>query len=87
MTHDHPTDRGGATAPSHLPVAEIARLIGRGCRPRDVSDAIYDRRIDADVCPLIGRRRLVPVDLVPVITAVIERTGRLGEAAAELANA
>jgi hypothetical protein len=54
----------------HLTVSEAARRLG--CRPRDISDALYHRVIPDEACPLIGGRRLIPTDVLPRVRAVLE---------------
>ena len=43
-------------------VSEVAQEIG--CRPRDISDAIYSRRVDTADCPIVGGRRLIPSSMI-----------------------
>ena len=62
---------------SHLPVGEAARRIGRGCKPRDISDLIYQGRIDPGACPIVAGRRMVPASLLPKITELLDEAGRL----------
>ncbi len=59
----------------HLNVSEVARQIG--ARPKDISDLFYQRRLDDERCPIVGGRRLIPVDYVPVIEAALRELGRL----------
>jgi hypothetical protein len=59
----------------HLIVSEVARRIG--ARPKDISDLFYQRRLDGARCPIVGGRRLIPVDYVPVIEAALRASGRL----------
>jgi hypothetical protein len=59
----------------HLIVSEVARQIG--ARPKDISDLFYQRRLDDERCPIVGGRRLIPVDYVPVIEATLRELGRL----------
>jgi hypothetical protein len=54
-----------------LSVSEAARRLG--CRPRDVSDMLYQRRVDDSRCPLIGGRRLIPVALLPQMESLLQR--------------
>ena len=56
-----------------LSVSDVAREIG--CRPRDISDAFYGRHLDDTICPIVGRRRLIPRSYVPVVRDVIEHRG------------
>jgi hypothetical protein len=49
----------------YLVVSDVARRLG--VRPRDISDLFYQRRLNDDLCPIVGGRRLIPVDYVSVI--------------------
>ncbi len=51
-------------------VSEAARILN--VRPRIISDLFYQRSLDGKRCPLIGGRRLIPKDFLPVIKAAIE---------------
>jgi hypothetical protein len=48
-----------------------------GVRPRDVSDLLYGRKIDVTKCPLAGRIRLIPCELLPDIRAALAAAGKL----------
>lgn len=61
-----------------LSVSEVARKIG--CRPREISDLFYSRRLDDERCPIVGRRRVIPADYVAEIRRVVKsREGELAE--------
>jgi hypothetical protein len=60
----------------HLIVSEVARRIP-GARPKDISDLFYQRKLDDRRCPIVGGRRLIPVDYVPAIEATLRSLGRL----------
>jgi hypothetical protein len=59
----------------HLIVSEVARQIG--ARPKDISDLFYQRKLDDKRCPIVGGRRLIPEDYLPVIKATLQDLGRL----------
>jgi hypothetical protein len=58
-----------------LSVSEVARRLG--ARPRHIADLFYQRRPDDKRCPVIGGRRIVPVDYLGEIEAVLREQGRL----------
>ena len=54
---------------SSLSISEVARRFG--VRPRDISDLFYQRRLSDEVCPVVGGRRLIPLDYLPEIEAAL----------------
>ena len=58
-----------------ISVSDLARKLN--CRPRDISDAFYDRVLNDSACPVVGRRRLIPMDYVPTIRKVLRSRGAL----------
>jgi hypothetical protein len=56
-------------------VSEAARRIG--AKPRDISDLFYARRLDDARCPVIGGRRLIPVDYLPELEAALRGARKL----------
>jgi hypothetical protein len=56
-------------------VGEIASRLG--CRPRDVSDLLYTRKINVADCPLVSGTRMIPERLVPQIRAALKEAGKL----------
>jgi hypothetical protein len=56
-------------------VSDVARRIR--ARPKDISDLFYQRRLDDRRCPIVGGRRLIPEDYLPVIEATLRQLGRL----------
>lgn len=60
-------------------VSQVARLLtestGAIINPRDVSNLLYDREVRDDLCPVVGGRRLVPSECVPLIEAALRRKG------------
>ena len=55
-----------------LSVSEAARKIG--CRPREISEALYARKLDDNVCPIVGRRRLIPRSYLRAIRELFTKT-------------
>ena len=60
---------------NHLIVSEVARRLG--ARPKDISDLFYLRRLDGSRCPIVGGRRLIPVEYLPEIERALRQCGRL----------
>ena len=60
----------------HLIVSEAARAIP-GARPKDISDLLYLRKLDDSRCPIVGGRRMIPEDYLPVIETALRAAGRL----------
>jgi hypothetical protein len=69
----------------HVTVSEAARR-WTGVPPRAISDLFYARRLDDRRCPIVGGRRLIPVDYLPEVEAALRQAGRL-PAEAEAAHA
>jgi hypothetical protein len=57
-------------------VSEVARRIP-GAKPKDISDLLYQRKLDDARCPLVGGRRLIPESYLPEIEAALRVAGRL----------
>lgn len=53
----------------NLSVSEVARRLD--CRPREISDLFYQRRLCDARCPVVSGRRLIPEDYLPVIEAIL----------------
>lgn len=49
----------------YFTVSDLARDFG--CKPRDISDLLYDRQLPTELCPIAGRARLIPESLVPLV--------------------
>jgi len=58
-----------------LSISEVADRMG--CRPRDVSDLLYQRKIDPRTCLIKGGRRLLPESILPEIETLLRRAGRV----------
>jgi hypothetical protein len=58
-------------------VSEAARKIG--ATPKDVSDLFYRRIIPDDAAPVIGGRRMIPLDLLWLVEAKLIAPGKLAK--------
>ena len=56
-------------------ISEIARRLG--IPPRLISDLFYARKLDERRCPLVGNRRVIPLDYLPEIEAALRKAGYL----------
>lgn len=56
--------------PTFLSVSEAARRLGM--RPKDISDAFYQRRLRDDLCPIVAGRRLIPDDYLEQIARTLK---------------
>jgi hypothetical protein len=56
-------------------VSEIARAVG--CRPRDISDLFYLRKLDDSRCPIVSGRRLIPAEYAGDVRKALRAAGRL----------
>ncbi len=63
----------------YLSVSEVADKIG--VPPRIVTDLFYLRRLNVDICPIMGGRRLIPPAYVGEIERVLRERGHLKEVA------
>ena len=55
-------------------ISEAANELG--CRPRDISDALYNRWFDPGRCFQLGNRRLIPRDALPDLREALASHGR-----------
>ena len=60
-----------------LATSEVARELN--VPPRRISDLFYDRVLDDKLCPIVGRRRLIPRDYVQTIREALAKRGKLPE--------
>jgi hypothetical protein len=58
-------------------VSEIARQFG--VPPRTISDLFYARRLDDRRCPIVGGRRMIPVEYLPDVESALRTAGWLQE--------
>ena len=65
----------------HTTIGDIARqlgvMAGKDVPPRVISDLFYKRVLSTERCPILGGRRLVPVDYVPVIERALRDRGMI----------
>jgi hypothetical protein len=54
-------------------VGEVATQLG--VRPAQISQLFYERKLSGEQCPIVGGRRIIPPDYVPVIEMVLRRKG------------
>ena len=60
-------------------IGDVARELG--VRPRDISDALYQQRLDAERCPTFAGRRMIPRDYVETIARVLRVEQPAGDTA------
>jgi hypothetical protein len=61
---------------SHLTVGEASKRLG--CKPRQITWAIYDGTALADVdVPIVGGRRMIPESSLPQLKAELQKAGKL----------
>ena len=58
---------------------ELTQTLGQTIRPRWITDLFYQRELRDDLCPIIGGRRLIPRDYLPVIAMALRRHGWIGQ--------
>jgi hypothetical protein len=56
-------------------IRDLSDREGVWVRPRDITDLFYKRLLPDERCPILGGRRLIPRDLVPVIEAKLRERG------------
>jgi hypothetical protein len=82
IAHDDPQHEA-ATMAEYYSVSEAAEQLERRhgvvVPPRVLSDLIYQRILPVDHCPIVGGRRLIPMDLLPAIEAKLRERLRLGD--------
>ena len=66
--------RAHTRALSHLSVSEAARRLG--ANPQDISDLFYKRKLRDDLCPIMGGRRLIPLEYLDQIVKALKDAGR-----------
>jgi hypothetical protein len=64
---------------TYINVSEAVRELGEQLNvdvpPRILSDLFFQRRLDVRRCPVLGGRRLIPRDYLPVIRDALLRSG------------
>ena len=53
----------------------LTETCGQTIRPRWITDLFYQRELRDDLCPIIGGRRLIPRDYLPMIAMALRRHG------------
>jgi hypothetical protein len=66
--------------------AALTQQLGVAVRPRSISALFYDGQLRNDLCPLVGGRRLIPHDYLPLVEAALRRRGVLPARAEEAAS-
>jgi hypothetical protein len=56
-------------------VRELQSQYGEEVEPRVLTNLFYQRRLDSHRCPIIGGRRLIPHDYLPVILRTLRERG------------
>ena len=62
-------------------VSEAARRLG--AKPQDITWLFYTRQLRDDLCPIVGGRRLIPLDYLPIIATALRRAGKQFRAGVE----
>jgi len=63
----------------HVWVAEAARRLqasGADVKPREISDLFWSGKLDSSRCPLVGGRRMIPLDYLPTVAEVLRNRRR-----------
>lgn len=55
-------------------VSEVARRLG--VLPRQISDAFYSRKLDDQLCPIVGGRRMIPESYLPEVERIMVKDPR-----------
>lgn len=59
---------------SQIPYVTVSQVAAQEeCPPRWISDMLYRRHVDLSRCPLVGRVRLIPRDLLPSIREQVQQ--------------
>lgn len=59
---------------------ELSEQLGQTVRPKWITALFYDRQLRDDLCPIIGGRRLIPRNYLPMIATALRRHGWIGQA-------
>jgi hypothetical protein len=65
---------------------ELEQRLGLVVPPRVVGDVLYQRALPIDRCPIRSGRRLIPLDLLDAIEAILRERGRFRTGAEEVAE-
>jgi hypothetical protein len=52
---------------------ELSKRLGRFIPPRTISDLLYTGKVDDNLCPLVGGRRLITADGLSAIEALLRQ--------------
>ena len=55
---------------------KIGARLGADIPPRSISDLFYQRRLRDDLCPIVGGRRLIPIDYLPEIAETLRQLSK-----------
>jgi hypothetical protein len=66
---------------------EIGEVGGLPVRARDVSDLLYQGKLDSRRCPRVGHFRVIPRDYLPEVRRVLEQVRGRRRKGAEAATA
>jgi hypothetical protein len=65
--------------PDYLTASDAARELtsqtGQQVSPRAISTLLYERALRDDLCPIVGGRRMIPRDYLPVVLMALRRRG------------
>jgi hypothetical protein len=57
---------------------ELLAQYGIAARPQDLSNLLYRRALPTELCPLVGNRRVIPRDVLPLIASCLRARGFTG---------
>jgi hypothetical protein len=60
-------------------IQELNEQYGLTVHPQDLSNLFYRRELRHDLCPIVGGRRLIPRDYLPLIAATLQQRGNQGQ--------
>ncbi|MGL4943692.1 MAG: hypothetical protein ACRC46_10940 [Thermoguttaceae bacterium] len=58
----------------HLGISEAATVLN--ARPRDITNAFYNRQLRTDLCPVVSGRRIIPESYLTLIAQQLRRDGK-----------
>lgn len=65
---------GSLTVSEIIGVGEAARRLG--AKPSDITWLFYQRELNDELCPIVGGRRVIPVEYLATIRAQLVRRGK-----------
>jgi len=57
----------------------LSDYLGVPVKPRWITNPFYDRELRDDLCPIVGGRRLIPRDYLPMIESALKQRGMIGQ--------